>query len=56
MLSIIQVYAPTNQAEKNEKEQFYQIQSDTYKNDREYYTVVLGDFNAKVGNENVNDT
>lgn len=55
VLTLIQVYAPTNQDEFIAKEKFYCTLNKTFESEKEYYTVALGDFNAKIGNENIND-
>ena len=51
--TIIQVYAPHNEKEDAEKEQFYQELQETVggcnKND---IIIIMGDLNAKVGNDN----
>ena len=46
---IIQVYAPILDAEDEEKTQFYESLCNVINEEREYYTVVMGDFNGKVG-------
>lgn len=48
-LTIIQVYAPTLGAESAETEAFYNLLEDTYKKEKGFYTIVMGDFNAKFG-------
>ena len=52
-MTVIQVYAPHNEREEEEKEQFYQELQETVdgcnKND---IVIVMGDLNAKVGNDN----
>ena len=51
--TIIQVYAPTNNAEIEEKEEFYQnLQAEMTKCKSRDVTFVIGDFNAKVGDDN----
>ena len=55
--TIIQVYAPTNEAEEEEKEDFYhQLQLQPAYNNRKArdVTMVIGDLNAKVGSDNRN--
>ena len=53
--TIIQVYAPTNDAEEGVKEDFYhQLQSAYNKRKARDLTKVIGDLNAKVGSDNRN--
>ena len=53
--TIIQVYAPTNDAEEGVKENFYhQLQSAYNKRKARDLTMVIGDLNAKVGSDNRN--
>ena len=52
---VIQVYAPTNDAEEDEKEDFYhQLQTTLSKGKSRDLTLVIGDLNAKVGSDNTN--
>ena len=49
-LSVIQVYAPTNDADEENKHLFYEILQKTLdKVPKHDMTVIIGDFNAKVG-------
>ena len=51
--SVIMCYAPTNNAEEEEKEAFYtQLQTTLDKIPRRDMLIVMGDLNAKVGNDN----
>jgi len=53
--TIIQVYAPTNNAEEGVKEDFYhQFQSPYNKRKARDLTMVIGDLKAKVGSNNRN--
>jgi len=50
-LTLIQVYAPTNQATDQEKDNFYTCLQGVYSQVPKQDTVLLsGDFNAKIGN------
>ena len=52
--TIIQIYAPTNEADPEDKEEFYeQLSKITEKVPRQDLLIVMGDANAKVGRENV---
>ena len=52
-LNIIQCNAPTNDADEEVKEEFYQILEETTRKCSEKdITILLGDMNVKVGNEN----
>ena len=52
-ISVIQIYAPTNDADSEEKELFYnQLQELIDKCPKHDIIVVMGDFNAKVGSDN----
>ena len=48
-LNIIQVYAPTFGSEEHEMEKFYRRLSETLESEKEYYNIVMGDWNSKVG-------
>lgn len=47
--AIIQVYAPTEQADKNETDLFYNNLQETLIKYDKHYVVIIGDFNAQVG-------
>ncbi|XP_056017322.1 craniofacial development protein 2-like [Ostrea edulis] len=52
-MTLIQCYAPTNDAEDDSKTTFYEkLQSTVSKTPRHDILIVLGDLNAKVGNDN----
>ncbi|XP_018018974.1 craniofacial development protein 2-like [Hyalella azteca] len=52
-MTIIQVYAPHNEREEEEKEQFYQELQETLDGcNRNDITIIMGDLNAKVGSDN----
>ena len=52
-LNVIQCYAPTNDADEDKKDTFYQQQQDVIdsKGNKDI-TIVMGDFNAKIGADN----
>jgi hypothetical protein len=53
-LSIIQVYAPTNDASEEDKEEFYeQLQAVVDTVQKHDLLIVMGDLNAKVGDSNI---
>ena len=53
--TVIQVYAPTDAAEEEDKEEFYnQLQAAFEKQKRRDVTLVMGDFNAQLGPDNAN--
>ena len=52
-MTIIQIYTPHNEMEDEEKEQFYQELEETLDGYNKNNTIVMGDLNAKVGNENI---
>ena len=51
---IIQVYAPTNNAEEAEVEQFYENLQDLLElTPKKYVLFITGDWNAKVGSQEI---
>lgn len=50
-ISIIQVYAPTEESEEAEIDSFYKTLHRAHENSSKY-TIVMGDFNARVGQKN----
>ena len=53
-ITIIQVYAPTNNAEEAEVEQFYEnLQALLELTPKKYVLFITGDWNAKVGSQEI---
>ena len=53
-MNVIQCYAPTNTSEEEEKEEFYdRLQNILDKYPEKDTTILMGDFNAKVGKVNI---
>ena len=50
-MCIIQVYAPTSDHDDDEVEQFYEDITKALEEHKASYTIVMGDFNAKVGKQ-----
>ena len=51
-LTVIQCYAPTNESEDKIKDAFYdQLESEIISSSNHNILIVMGDLNAKVGNE-----
>ena len=52
-LNVIQCYAPTNDTEDEKKEDFYQhLQTVLDRVEKKDMTILMGDFNAKIGRDN----
>ena len=52
-ITIVQCYAPTNDATEEEKDEFYeQLQAAKDKIPKHNLCIIMGDFNAKVGSDN----
>ena len=52
-LSVIQCYAPTNDADEEKKDDFYhQLQTVLDRQGAKDITILMGDFNAKIGSDN----
>lgn len=43
---IIQIYTLTSRAELDEIEKFYEDLEQVLQSEKEYYTIIMGDFNA----------
>ena len=54
-LQVVQVYAPTSTHEGEEVDKFYEEVSKIMSEDKSYYKIVRGDFNAKVGGHQQGD-
>jgi len=52
-LTVVQGYAPTNDTTFKEKEAFYgMLEATLYKIRQSDITIIMGDFNVKIGNDN----
>ncbi|XP_030747131.1 craniofacial development protein 2-like [Sitophilus oryzae] len=50
-VKVIQAYAPTTESTDDELENFYEDVSTALQNGKTHYTMLIGDFNAKVGSK-----
>lgn len=55
-LQIIQAYAPTSKAEEEEIERFYEDLTKARQMEKAHFVIVMGDFNAKIGERKQGDT
>ena len=55
-MTVIEVYAPTLDSSEKEKDSFYEDHISTIDAEREYFTIVMGDFNPKISKMNLNNT
>ncbi|CAF4172261.1 unnamed protein product, partial [Rotaria magnacalcarata] len=53
-IKIIQVYAPTTSHDDQEVIEIYQEIENLLKEDKTYFTIIMGDFNAKIGKKEDN--
>src|SRR5713101_6851920 len=53
-LRILQVYAPTSTCDEEEIENFYEELDKAMNKNKEHFTILMGDFNAKIG-KNINN-
>ena len=54
-LQVVQVYAATSTHEDEKVEEFYEAVSKIMSENKSYYKIVIGDFNAKVGGHQQGD-
>ena len=54
-LQVVQVYAPTSAHKDEEVKEFYEEVSKIMNENKSYYKIVIGDFNAKVGSHHQGD-
>ena len=52
-ITVIQVYAPTNNAEETEAEQFYEDLQELLEHPQKDVLSIIGDWNAKVGSQEI---
>ncbi len=55
-LKVLQVYAPTSTHSDEEVEQFYEDAEEAMKKHNTHFSIVVGDFNAKIGMKNVGES
>lgn len=46
---IIQIHAPTLEADKKETAEFYEILEEIFSREKEFYNIIMGDWNTKIG-------
>ena len=54
-LQVVQIYAPTSSAKDEDVEKLYEDVSKARKAEKSNLTVIMGDFNAKVGQKSTTD-
>ncbi len=52
-IAIFQIYAPTLAAKKEKIKEFYKTLEDCCTTEKEHRNIIMGDFNAKIGNEQI---
>ena len=52
-ITVIQVYAPTTNAEEVEIDQFYEDLQHLERTPKKYVLLIIGDWNAKVGSQEI---
>ena len=52
-ITVIQIYAPTNNAEETEAEQFYEDLQELLEHPQKDVLSIIGDWNAKVGSQEI---
>ncbi|EFN65839.1 Craniofacial development protein 2, partial [Camponotus floridanus] len=56
ILQIIQAYAPTSTAQDEDIERFYEDLIEARSTEKAHFTIMMGDFNAKIGRQTMADT
>ncbi len=52
-MAVFQIYAPSLAAEKEESKEFYKTLENCFIAEREQSNILMGEFNAKIGNEQI---